>query len=80
MGCLSLKDPQKKQSRQEARQKKQDRQEARQKKQDRQEARQKKWRLGGGLQQRWLRNILSIVAIIVILVGVAFSIANGVYT
>ena len=60
MGCLSLRDPQKKQTRR--------------------EARRKKRKLAGGLQQRWLRNILSIVAVIVILVGVAFSVANGVYT
>ena len=57
MGCLSLKDPEKKQ-----------------------QARQAKRRLASGIRQRWLRSILSIMAAIVILMGAAFSLANGIYT
>ena len=41
---------------------------------------QEKHRFASGIQQRWLKNILSIMAVIVVLVGIAFSIANGVYT
>ena len=63
MGCLSLKTPEQKQSRQE-------------KKRERREKR----RLATGIRQRWQKNILSIMAGIVILVGAALSIANGVYT
>ena len=44
------------------------------------EEKRKKRRFASGIRQRWLKNILSIMAVIVILVGVAFSTANGVYT
>ena len=33
-----------------------------------------------GIRQRWFKNILSLVTAIVIIAGVAFAIANGVYT
>lgn len=46
----------------------------------RREERRKKRRVASGLQQRWLKSILSLFAIIVLLVGVAFSVATGVYT
>ena len=60
MGCLSLKDPKKKQKRR--------------------EEKQEKRRVVSGIRQRWLKNILSLIAAIVILLGAAFTIANGVYT
>ena len=60
MGCLSLKDPEQKQSRR--------------------EEKRKKRRFASGIRQRWLKSILSLMAAIVILVGVAFSVANGIYT
>ena len=44
------------------------------------EEKRKKRRFASGVRQRWQKNILSIMAAIVILVGVAFSVANGVYT
>ncbi|MBO4419846.1 MAG: HAMP domain-containing histidine kinase [Oscillospiraceae bacterium] len=40
----------------------------------------KKSRFASGIRQRWLKNILSIMAVIVVLVGVAFTVANGFYT
>ena len=40
----------------------------------------KKNRFASGIRQRWLKNILSIMAVIVILVGAAFTLANGFYT
>ena len=40
----------------------------------------KKRRAASGIRQRWQKNILSIMAVIVLLVGVAFSFANGTYT
>ena len=49
---------------------------AREKKQKKREKR----RFASGIRQRWLKNNLSILAAIVILVGVAFSVANGVST
>lgn len=63
MGCLSLKDPEKRQARREEKREKR-----------------RKRRVASGIRQRWLKNILSVMAAIVILVGVAFSVANGVYT
>jgi signal transduction histidine kinase len=44
------------------------------------EEKRKKSRFASGIRQRWLKNILSIMAVVVIVVGVAFSAANGVYT
>ena len=49
-------------------------------KQAQREEKRKKRRIASGIRQRWLKNILSITAAIVILVGIAFTIANGVYT
>ena len=49
-------------------------------KQAKREEKRKKRRFASGIRQRWLKNILSITAAIVILVGVAFSVANGFYT
>ena len=49
-------------------------------KQAKREETRKKRRFASGIRQRWLKNILSITAAIVILVGVAFSVANGFYT
>ncbi len=48
-------------------------------KQVRREEKRKKRRLASGIRQRWLRNILSLMALIVILVGVAFTVANWFY-
>ncbi|MBQ1410626.1 MAG: HAMP domain-containing histidine kinase [Oscillospiraceae bacterium] len=44
------------------------------------EEKRKKKRLASGILQRWLRNILSLMSVIVILLGAAFSVANGFYT
>ncbi len=44
------------------------------------EEKRKKRRFASGVRQRWQKNILSIMAAIVLVVGVAFSVANGVYT
>ena len=44
------------------------------------EEKRKKRRFASGIQQRWQKNILSVMAVIVILVGIAFSMANGVFT
>ena len=44
------------------------------------EEKRKKRRFASGIRQRWLRSILSLIAVIVILLGVAFSVANGFYT
>lgn len=44
------------------------------------QAKRKKKRFASGIRQRWLKNILSVIAAIVILIGVAFSLANGIYT
>ena len=44
------------------------------------QAKRQKNRFASGIRQRWLKNILSVMAAIVILVGVAFSLANGIYT
>lgn len=44
------------------------------------EEKRKKRRFASGIRQRWLRSILSLMAVIVILLGVAFSVANGFYT
>ena len=44
------------------------------------EEKRKKRRFASGIRQRWQKNILSIMAAIVIMVGVAFSVANGVFT
>ena len=42
--------------------------------------RRKKRRFASGIRQRWLRSILTIMAIIVVFMGVAFTVANGFYT
>ena len=44
------------------------------------EEKRKKRGFASGIRQRWLRSILGLMAIIVILLGVAFSVANGAYT
>ena len=44
------------------------------------EEKRKKRRFASGIQQRWQKNILSVMAVIVILVGIAFSMVNGVFT
>ncbi len=49
-------------------------------KQAKREEKRKKRRFASGIRQRWLRSILSVMAMIVILIGVAFSLANGIYT
>ena len=46
----------------------------------RREEKRKKRRFAAGIRQRWLKTILSIMAALVVLVGTAFSVANGVYT
>ena len=33
-----------------------------------------------GIRQRWFKNILSLVAAVVIIAGIAFTLANGMYT
>lgn len=40
----------------------------------------KKKKLASGIRQRWARNILSVVAAVVVLAGIAFTLANGIYT
>ena len=49
-------------------------------KQARREEKRKNRRFASGIRQRWLRSILSLMAVIVILLGIAFSLANGFYT
>ncbi len=44
------------------------------------EEKRKKRRFASGIQQRWQKNILSVMAVVVILVGIAFSMAIGVFT
>ncbi len=44
------------------------------------EEKREKRKVASGIQQRWLRNILSLMAAIVVVAGVAFTLANGVYT
>ena len=40
----------------------------------------KKKKLASGIRQRWARTILSVVAAVVVLAGIAFTLANGIYT
>ena len=40
----------------------------------------KKKKPASGIRQRWFKNILSLVAAIVVIAGAAFTLANGVYT
>ena len=44
------------------------------------EEKRKKRRIASGIRQRWLKSILSLMTAVVILVGAAFSVFNGVYT
>ena len=44
------------------------------------EEKRKKRGFASGIRQRWLRSILGLMAVIVILLGAAFSVANGAYT
>ena len=60
MGCVSLKNPEKKKTKR--------------------EEKQNKRKVASGIRQRWFKSILSLMAAIVVLVGVAFSVANGIYT
>ncbi len=60
MGCVGLKNPEKKQTKR--------------------EEKLKKRKVASGIRRRWFKSILTLMAAIVILVGVAFSVANGIYT
>lgn len=60
MGCVGLKNPEKKKIKR--------------------EEKQNKRKVGSGIRRRWFKSILSLMAAIVVLVGVAFSVANGIYT
>ena len=44
------------------------------------EKKKKKKKAAGGIRQRWFKNILSLVAAVVIIAGVAFTLVNGTYT
>ena len=46
----------------------------------RREERRKTRKMASGIRQRWLKNMLSLVTAIVVLVAVAFTLANGMYT
>ncbi|MBQ1371332.1 MAG: HAMP domain-containing protein [Oscillospiraceae bacterium] len=50
------------------------------KKQGSREEKKKEKKVVSGIRQRWLKSILSLISAIVILIGLAFTIANGVYT
>ena len=78
MGCLILKGEEQNRTEQNRAERKRGKQ-AEQKRAKRAERR-KRLRVASGIRQRWLKSILSIIAVIVILVGVAFSVANGMYT
>lgn len=44
------------------------------------EKKKKRKKAANGIRQRWFKNILSLVAAVVIIAGVAFTLANGMYT
>ena len=46
----------------------------------RREEKRKKRRFAAGIRLRWMKTILSVMAAIVVIAGIAFSLANGVYT
>lgn len=50
------------------------------KKKEKQQQRERTRRMAGGIRQRWIKNILSLVTAIVVIAAAAFTVANGIYT